>query len=516
MSPLRPFQTDAVAATIAALPRRPILVAPTGAGKTRMAVEIIRLVGRRTLWLAHARELIEQAADNLGQLDQMVGIIKAGVRETPLARVQVASVQTLVRRHKPPADLIVVDEAHHASAATYRAILAVYPKAEVLGLTATPFRLDGRGLGDLFGEIVVAARTQELVDAGYLVLPKVFASRTPDLRGVKVVAGDYSNAPLAERMNTTAMNQAIVEAWQRFAAGKRTVVFAVNVEHSYDIMTAFTAAGIAAEHLDGQTPADTRAAVLRRLRSGQTQVVCNCMLLGEGVDVPALECAILARPTASLCLHLQQMGRIMRSASGKTGAIALDFAGNHHVHGLVTRKLEYSLDGSKRVGESEPLGLRRCGECGLLYEPASLACPECGAVPVARPRHTGAAKRPEEMVEFDDGNFEYRREVWNLIESEREAMGYADGWGWYRYRERFGVEPVTADIDGRTELIDTLNATDDQKAAVYARLMRVAAERGFASGWASHRYREAFGASPRGFVSRTRVEMFREKLAALR
>lgn len=509
---LRDYQESAVRATFAVLHRRPILVAPTGSGKTIMAVALTERIGGRTLWLAHRRELIEQAARHLEASGAMVGIIKAGVAPSPLANVQVASVATLVRRAMPPADLVVCDECHHVTADSYQTILGAYPRTPVLGLTATPFRLDGRGLGDLFGEIVVAATPAELCERGVLHAPRVWAARTPDLRGVKVTGGDYNLGALSERVNDTKLTGNIVQTWLTRARGRRTVAFAVDVVHSRAIVAAFRAAGVRAEHLDGRTPAHEREAILGRLRSGETAIVSNCMVLTEGWDLPALECAIVARPTASLNLHLQMIGRVMRASDGKDGAIVLDHAGNHHVHGLVTRRLEYSLDGGTKVGSSEPLGLRRCQQCGLLYELHVTACPECGWVPEVR--KAGEIKSGDgELTEFDDSDFEYRREVWQLLEAEREAAGFREGWSWYRFRERFGVEPVLGTIDGRDELIDVHSATRADKEAVYARLLRVALERGFAQGWASHKYRETFGCWPAGFVSRVRMQAFARKLA---
>lgn len=513
---LRDYQAAAVEAVLAARDRRPILVAPTGSGKTVMAVAVAERIGGRVLWLAHRAELIEQAARHLATSGALVGIIKAGIAPTPLAPVQVASVQTLIRRELPSAELVVVDECQHATADTYHTILDAYPRAMLLGLTATPFRLDGHGLGDLFGTIIVAATTAELCERGVLHAPRVWSSSAPDLRGVRITGGDYNLGALAERVNTAKLTGDIVQTWRRRADGRRTVAFAVDVAHSLAIVGAFRAAGVPAEHIDGRTPADQRAAILDRLRIGRTLIVSNCMVLTEGWDLPALECAIIARPTASLCLHLQMIGRIMRACAGKSGAIVLDHAGNHHVHGLVTRSLTYSLGSGERVGHSEPLGLRRCRECGLMYDLHVAACPECGWTPEVRRDGEVIGRRDGELVEFDDSAFAYRAEVWRLLEAEREAAQFRPGWSWYRYVERFGVEPVLGEIDGRDELIDPTTATTFEKQAVYTRLLRIARERGFAVGWASHRYRETFGVWPTGFVNRARMEVFARRLTEAR
>ncbi len=415
-----------------------------------------------------------------------------------------ASVQTLIRRDKPPARLVVIDECHHAPAESYRSILQAYPGVPRLGLTATPFRTDGRGLGDLFGALVVAATTGELCDAGILHRPKVYASRFPDLRGVKILAGDYGLDDLAQRTNTEELNADVVLSWVRLADGLRTVCFCVNRNHSQAVAAAFTSVGIPAEHLDGTMPEAQRQAILDRLASGRTLIVCNCLVLAEGWDLPQLQAAIVVRPTISTGLHIQIIGRVMRACPGKTGAIVLDCAGNHHVHGLVTRPLNYSLDTKTRVGQSEPLGLRRCRGCGLLYELHLRQCPECQWKPDLAERLTPEIHGPGQLVEFNEESFEYRQAIWNLIEAERQAMGYREGWSVFRYRERFGVPPVVA----AGELVDVGHAEKAQKQAVYQRLLQVAAQRGFKPGWASHAYRQAFGCWPRGFVAEVRDSLF--------
>ena len=501
---LREYQRRAVDAVKAEIAQRPILVAPTGSGKTVMATALVEGLGLPTLWLAHRKELIDQAARRLSAHGLDTGIVMSGYDGAPGAQVQVASVHTLVRRDKPHAALVVIDECHHATAGTYQRILDAYPNAHVVGLTATPFRLDGRGLGDLFGKLVVVARTDELCEQGWLHRPKVWASKAPDLRGVRVVAGDYSVSEVAQRSNTTELNADIVETWKRRAEGKRTVAFAVNVAHSQAIAEAFRRAGVSAEHLDGTTPRADRDAILRRLATGQTAIVSNCMVLTEGWDLPALECAIIARPTASLNLHLQMIGRVMRACEGKDGSIVLDHAGNHHVHGLVTRRLDYTLTDEK-VGSSEPLGLRRCGNCGLLFEEGAEQCPECGWIPAA----AGAERRRPsihgegELVEFDDADFGYRREFWRLLEAQREAAGYRPGWSYYQFRDRFGVAPVVA----YGELVDPERATFEEKRAVFKQLAQVGARKGYKPGWAAYRFRDIFGCWPKGFVWEVRREI---------
>lgn len=504
---LRNYQSRAIDDVTERINDRPILVSPTGSGKTCMAVELVKRLGLRTLWLAHRIELVEQARDTLQAMGLRVGIIKAGYAPDASAPVQVASVQTLVRRAMPIARIVVTDEAHHVCADTYGTILGHYSHAALVGLTATPFRLDGRGLGDVFGSIVVAARAKELCDAGILHEPKVWAAPTPDLRRIPIVAGDFNRGRLAEVMLDNTLVANIVETWKLRANGMRTVVFAVDIEHAKAIRDEFEGAGFYAEHLDGTTPSEERSAILQRLRDGSTRLVTNCMVLTEGWDLPALECAVVARPTASLNLHLQMIGRIMRACDGKSGAVVLDHACNHHRHGKVTRHIEYSLDSGVVVAESDPLGLRRCAECGFMYDPDLPACPECGHVHEPEPRKAAVVPIDGELYEFQPADFDERREAWIAWESQRIASGYQPDWSAFRYKQQYGSWPVTGIIDGQRELIDPTAATSREKEAVYRNFLTIARDKGYKDGWASHQYKAIFGVWPSGFVGSVKKDV---------
>lgn len=508
---LWPHQKKGLDETIESLTENPILVMPTGGGKTFTASELVLRLDKPTLWLAHRRELIEQAAGQLYALGLNVLTIQAGpptpYNPTPESffaeqdgpPVYVASVDTLRTRRPPKVKLIVSDECHHDMARGRKSILDAFSDIPHVGLTATPFRLDGRGLGDAgYRRIIVAAYADELVAAGILHAPKVYCGTAPDLRGVGKVGSDFNLGRLAERLNTSVMNLSIVENWQKKAAGRRTVCFATNIEHSQHIVQSFLDAGIPAEHLDGGTPETDRDGILKRLKSGKTLIVSNCMVWTEGFDLPALECAIIARSTMSLNLHWQTIGRIMRSCEGKDGAIVLDHAGNHDRHGLVTRRIEYSLEG-KIVAEDDPLGLRRCGGCYFLYPPSMPECPECGWRPFVEEREEreGGGKPGQygDLVEFIE-DFDYRAQWWRNIEAQREMMCFKPGWSSFRYKERFGVWPDV--MDG--ELINSREATLDQKRRIYQNFEVTADERGFKPGWAAVRYKDIFGEWPSTIV----------------
>lgn len=466
---LRPYQLDVIQrlrSEIAAARRRPLLVAPTGAGKTVIASAIIESAvrkGSRILFLAHRRELIHQASDKLNQCRIDAGVIMAGFPSRPDQAVQVASVQTLWHRahrsdaiDKPPADLIIVDEAHRARARTYRKILDAYPGAVVLGLTATPCRGDGRGLGNLFDALVECPPIAELIRLGYLVPTTVYAPSTPDLTGVKVARGDYVETQLAERMNEARLVGDIVTHWHRLAAGRLTVAFASSVEHSVHIRDEFRRSGVNAEHIDGTTPADERDAILQRLAHGVVQVVSNYGVLTEGWDCPPVSCCILARPTKQMGLYRQMVGRVLRAAPGKTGALVLDHAGSTLMHGFVEAPVEWTLDEDKRAdqpqgairGQSAAPALKQCPECGALRS-AGKPCHACGWRPTKRAAGLEVAEGElerldrtgkREVITWDRGSF-YRQLVW--IASER---GYSQGWAAHKYREKFGNWPRSRNV----------------------------------------------------------------------
>lgn len=413
---LRPYQAHAIEridTLVAQGVRRLLVVAPTGAGKTSIAGSlIVRAVerGQQVVFLAHRRELIVQAWSRLQQMGlspDHVGIVMASdARRRPAAPVQVASIDTLRRRRLPPADLVFVDECHRSLSPTYLAILKDYPEAVHLGLTATPFRADGHGFREVYDELVLVASMPQLIAAGYLVEPRVFtvpASHLPDLGRVRVRGGDYDERALASAVDQQRLVGNIVEHWLKLASGVRTVAFAVSVAHSQHIAASFQQAGVAAEHLDGTLPAEQRDAILGRLDRGETRVVSNCGVLAEGWDQPSVKCAILARPTKSTGLYLQQAGRILRPWQEQP-ALLLDHAGCAVEHGLPQDEREFSLDGDK----DDPTRTKRktreprvCPSCQLVVAATVRVCPVCttalvNTVPLP-------AESAEELVEAKPG-----------------------------------------------------------------------------------------------------------------
>lgn len=337
---LRDYQAKVIEefeCTVESGTKRIIIVAPTGAGKTVIASALIKKYAMRrrgVLVLAHRREIITQTSQKLHSHGVAHGIIQAGITPRPLEDVQVASIQTLWARAMhtgrmdlPPADLLVIDECHHAPAATYRKIIEGYPNAVLLGLTATPCRGDGRGLGGIFEKIIECPQVAELIEQGHLVKTRVYAPAEPDLKGVRVQAGDYVEAQLADRMDKPKLIGDIITNWHKYGERRKTVAFAVNVRHSIHLRDEFIRSGVRAEHIDGSTPKPERDASLARLASGEIELITNCMVLTEGFDLPEMGCCILARPTKKMGLYRQMIGRVLRPAPGKTDAIVIDHSG---------------------------------------------------------------------------------------------------------------------------------------------------------------------------------------------
>lgn len=385
---LRPYQIDAVTRVVDEITAghlRILLVAPTGSGKTVTFATIAaayHAMGKRVLVVTHRKEIIDQSVAKLiaSGIDD-VGVYR-GERETTnrTARVQVASIQSL----KPgliEADLVIPDECHHCPAESWSRLLEMYPSAVHVGPTATPWWGDAKGLGDYFQTVVIAATIRELTDLGYLAPTRVFTHphtlNDLDLRGVKTSGGDYTVASVSERVDRPKLLGNLVGHWKTHAGGARTLCFGASVGHSRHIVEQFLAAGVAAEHIDGDTAETDRSDILGRLRSGETLVVSNYDVLTEGVDVAEVGCVILARPTQRLRIYLQAVGRGMRTADGKTSLIVLDHAGLCLRHGLPDAERVVSLSGlERRVGEARA-SVRYCPKCGVFVKAGVKTCPEC-------------------------------------------------------------------------------------------------------------------------------------------
>lgn len=448
--------------------RSPLVVLPTGAGKTVIAAELIRRyrgAGRASLFLAPRRELIDQTSDKLAAVGVEHGVMLADADPLagPSCPVQVASVDTLLARvvRRGDAirdfDLVIVDEAHLGISAARADLLSRWPNALRVGLTATPSRKDGLALGTLYDRLLVPTTVADLTRDGYLVPARYFSWPTPDLRGIGTVGGDYSPGALQRRaLETPELMGDVVTTWLAHAADRRTVVFATGIDHSIALSAAFRAQGVAAEHVDANTPGTMRAAIMRRFRSGETQVLTNCFLAAYGFDLPALSCVVLARPTKSLVLYLQMLGRGLRPVDGKRECLVLDHAGCVHRFGFATDAREWTLDGKYALSEagqrdSERKDAHECPACHAMFRGQAI-CPECGfeLKPAARmvPAIDGELV---EIGQVERVNQEKRQRFYAELQHIAAQRRYKSGWAAQQYKAKFGVFPPWAWNDLPTE-----------------------------------------------------------------
>ena len=439
----------------------PCLVAPTGSGKTEIASAVIeRAVNKHVLFIAHRRELVFQPRDRLAKFGVQAGVILAGQPMDQMRRVQIATVQTFHSRYirggkdLPPVDIIFIDECHHAPASTYRGILDAYPNAKRIGLTATPCRHDGRGLGSDFDTLVECPQIEELIQLEHLVRTRVFIPFIPDLKGVHVRQGDYVSAELQRIMDHNGLVADIVTEWHKHnpedRPRRKTVVFTVSVAHSIHIMEEFVKSGVKAAHIDGKTDKTERAEILARLSSGDLELVTNCMVLTEGWDQPDVSCLVLARPTKSMVLFRQMVGRGLRPSPGKTDCLVLDHAGATLMHGRVEDPITWSLDPDTKAvnhthaarGTTAAAKLLACTQCNALRT-AGKPCTECGFMPQRQGEHLHVhdgelAELGRERIAF---TMEVKREWHGMLTWIRNERGRQHGWIAHSYKAKFGVWP---------------------------------------------------------------------------
>lgn len=383
-----------------------LLQSPTGSGKTLLTASMLGKAAQKgmpSLFVLHRRELVKQSINAFSQLNIRHGVIANGFPQDPSSLIQIGSVQTLSRRigkmREPK--LVVFDECHHLAARSWSALYEGYPKAFFLGLTATPERLDGRGLDKYFRTMINGPSVDWLIKSGYLCPYKLYAPKAASMDGVHVRMGDFVKSEAAAAIDKPTITGDAIKHYRQLASGKRAVVFCVSIEHSKHVVDQFNAAGIPAAHVDGETDVNQRDETIRRFERGEIKILSNVELFGEGFDLPALEVAILLRPTKSLGLYLQQVGRALRTFPGKTVAIILDHAGNCARHGLPDEEREWSLvgrageDGDKAPGES----VKICPKCFAAQFPGRPSCSFCGFVFEAKPREV--EEKDGDLAEVD-------------------------------------------------------------------------------------------------------------------
>jgi DNA repair protein RadD len=443
----RPYQAraiEAVRASRRAGNRRILLVSPTGSGKSVMGTIMIHRANgldQRVLVIVHSRELFGQWHVHMGNAGIKAGVMMADDYRADLqAPVQVGTAATLARRELPPADLVVIDECSMAVADTFSRLLAAYPKATIIGLTATPCRLDGQGLSAEFDAMVIAATYSELIELGSIVAPIVYAPRAVvDLSKVSRRGGDYASDQVETTMRQAHVIGDVVETYQRIGGGRRGVVFACGIDHSRDLVESFIAAGVRAAHIDGETPHSDRVRTLWELSEGKLQIVCSVNVLAYGLDIPPIKYAAIARPTMSLALHMQMAGRILRPWNDVAPVIA-DHASNVDRHGLPHEDREWSLDGKAK--RKNPAKCRTCPSCYAYVEGSP--CPLCGAVSAGKPREVKKADGVLERInaQIAKEQTDPKRAFFDKQVSEAKKKGFAPGWPSVKFKEKFGAWPV--------------------------------------------------------------------------
>lgn len=340
------------------------------------------------MFLVHREELIEQTAAKFEAFGIPFGIVAAGYRENLNYPIQIGSVFSVTRRlHRlPNFSLLIPDEAHHGVAQTWGTIFDHYPDASLLGLTATPIRLDGRGLSERFDTMILGLSVREMIARGLLVRPVVYGPKQPlDLKGVRSLGGDYDSKSLTKRMNKPQITGDAVEQYCRHGRDGQALVYCVSIEHAQSVARAFEAAGYPAASIDGEMPKGDRWRQVQMFRAGALRVLTNCNLVVEGFDVPGVHVVIDLGPTKSLQKYLQKAGRGMRVEEGKTHCVYLDHAANYLTHGFPDEDREWTLDGIvRRPGDGAP-PVRQCEECFAVAPASAAVCPCCGAEFPTRP-----------------------------------------------------------------------------------------------------------------------------------
>lgn len=373
MSCLRDYQQKAIVDIKKAWTdkyKAPCLVAPCGAGKSLIVAELARLTTKnrnQVLFIVHRQELVEQ--------------IETTFKNWGVDRkyCQVGMVQTITRRLKKTKEpkLIIVDESHHILANSYKRILEYFPDAYKIGVTATPIRLNGSGLGEVNDILVESVSCKWLIENNFLAPFDYYAPPIADLSGIKINRGEFVVGESEEKLNKPAICGDVIKYYKELANNKKAICYCVSVSHSKAMAEVFKNEGIKAAHIDGDTPKPERREIVDKFRSGEIKILCNVDLISEGFDVPDCEVAILLRPTQSLTLYIQQSMRCMRYMENKK-AIIIDHVGNAFRFGLPDMDREWSLEEVKKTKKREEniVKVRQCPECFFTHEPSNI-CPMC-------------------------------------------------------------------------------------------------------------------------------------------
>ena len=449
--------------------KRILLTAPCGSGKTVVASAMMQKAnerGNKNLFVAHRRELVMQCSRKLGDFGLNHGVILSGKSPNMMSDVQVASVQSFIARRDrdsfilPKADLIILDEAHRSVSGQFQALIKIYPNSFIIGLTATPIRNDGRGLGNIYEELVECGTIKELTKLGYLVPNRIVAPTIPDLQKISVVAGDYDKKALTKKMNTAKLVGDIVEHWIRFSDTENgyrpTVVFATSIAHSKHIANIFNQNGVKAGHIDSKMSEIDRETQLANLNNGKIKVLCNCQILTEGWDCARVSCVIIARPTKSFPLYLQMVGRSFRIFPNKKDTVIIDHSGCVYEFGMPEdADGNWTLSTKKpktRDRIKDPLPIEKqpftCVQCDTVYQPTKddPSCKNCGFISTKKERvvlisEGRLVEMPKTKPNADDKNNFFAQ----LLYYSRQK-GFRDGWASHCFKQKYGHWPHSKQI----------------------------------------------------------------------
>ena len=447
---LRPYQNQLandIRAAFGSGANRPLAVSPTGSGKTVLFSYITSQVlkrGSRVIIVAHRREILDQISATLKRVGVPHGFIQAG-KSASTQPAMVASIQTLARRLDtvPAPDLVIIDEAHHSVSKSYVQMFAAWPTAKFIGVTATPERLDGKGLGAMFDRMVMGPSVQWLIDNGFLAQPVYYAPReVVDLSQVHTVAGDFDRSEAEEIVDTPRITGDAVTHYVKFCNRQRAVAFCISVAHAQHVADTFNSCGIPSASIDGTLDPEVRKQRVEDLTAGKILVLTSCELISEGFDLPAVNATILLRPTHSLSMHLQQVGRALRPYPGKTNAIILDHVGNCLRHGLAEQERDWDLSGrEKRLKKSSIVETKQCSKCFAIF--AGTVCPQCGSQREIATREIEEVDGELQRLSIEDisKKREERREEGKCktlddFRALAKLRGYKLGWAFFRWQAR--------------------------------------------------------------------------------
>lgn len=452
--------------SIAGGSRAPLFVAPCGYGKSNIATRMTHRAferSRSVVILNPRRELVHQVQSNMNRLGIPFGTIMSGERPSLLPSVQIASVPTLHRRgitdrrmDMPRADCVLIDEAHEGTFGQCKDVIDYYRDrgAVTVGLTATPARpSDGRGLGEVYDDLILGPSIGDLIGMGHLVQPIHFRGEGPDLEGV-TVNDDYVESQVSKRVRDPVLVGAVVSNWFRLASDRKTLVFATDRAHARQLCDEFAGYGVAAEYVDANTDTEERRRIHDRFAGDETQLLVNVGIYTYGVDIPPISCIVMATPTKSIVKFLQCTGRGLRTSPGKLNCYVLDHGYCTKDCGYVDDEQPWTLDGKTKIQHEKKKKERE--------EPKEIECPQCSATFRAAPQcpHCGADLTSEhkravveleaELVEIDRKERKAKGRDWTQAEKAQfvaelkgyaKEKGYKEGYAVHCYQERFGVLP---------------------------------------------------------------------------